>query len=53
MPKSTQKQALNQILYGSPGTGKTYNTINRAIEIIDSDFYQQHKDNREALKREI
>ncbi len=23
MPKSTQKQALNQILYGSPGTGKT------------------------------
>lgn len=41
---------LNQILYGSPGTGKTYNTINKAIEIIDSDFYQQHKDNREALK---
>ena len=38
MPKFTQKQALNQILYGSPGTGKTYNTINRAIEIIDSDF---------------
>lgn len=48
--KSTQKQALNQILYGSPGTGKTYNTINKAIEIIDSDFYQQNKDNREALK---
>src|SRR5574344_865538 len=48
--KSTQKQALNQILYGSPGTGKTFNTINKAIEIIDSDFYQQHKDNREALK---
>ena len=38
MPKSTQKQALNQILFGSPGTGKTFNTINRAIEIIDSDF---------------
>lgn len=48
--KPTQKQALNQILYGSPGTGKTYNTINKAIEIIDSDFYQQNKDNREALK---
>ena len=40
MPNSTQKQAPNQILYGSPGTGKTYNTINRAIEIIDSEFYQ-------------
>ena len=28
------KQPLNQILYGSPGTGKTYNTINKALEII-------------------
>lgn len=26
---------VNQILYGPPGTGKTYNTINRALEIID------------------
>ena len=48
--KKKQTQALNQILYGSPGTGKTYNTINKAIEIIDSEFYQQNKDNREALK---
>ncbi|MCT7539885.1 AAA family ATPase [Aliarcobacter cryaerophilus] len=53
MPKSTQKQALNQILYGSPGTGKTFNTINRALKIIDSDFYQQNKDNREALKEKF
>lgn len=48
--KPTQKQALNQILYGSPGTGKTFNTINKAIEIIDSDFYQQNREDREALK---
>ena len=27
-------QPLNQILYGSPGTGKTYNTINKALKII-------------------
>ena len=53
MPKFTQKQALNQILYGSPGTGKTFNTINKAIEIIDSDFYQQNKYNREALKEKF
>ena len=53
MPNSTQKQAPNQILYGSPGTGKTYNTINKAIEIIDSEFYQQNKDNREALKEKF
>ncbi|MGJ0372105.1 AAA family ATPase [Aliarcobacter cryaerophilus] len=48
--KKKQTQALNQILYGSPGTGKTFNTINRALKIIDSDFYQQNKYNREALK---
>lgn len=29
-----QIQPLNQILYGSPGTGKTYHTINKALEII-------------------
>ena len=29
------KSSFNQILYGPPGTGKTYNTINRALEIID------------------
>lgn len=27
-------QPLNQILFGPPGTGKTYNTINKALEII-------------------
>lgn len=32
---SWQTQPLNQILYGPPGTGKTYNTINKALEIID------------------
>ena len=26
---------LNTILYGPPGTGKTYNTINKALSIID------------------
>lgn len=35
MPNDIKKtQPLNQILYGSPGTGKTYNTINKALEII-------------------
>ena len=31
-----QKQPLNQILFGPPGTGKTFNTINKAIEIIEN-----------------
>lgn len=36
MTESTTKPVypLNQILFGPPGTGKTYNTINKALEII-------------------
>jgi len=44
---------LNQILYGPPGTGKTYNTINKAIEIINPKFYLQNIDNREEIKAEF
>jgi 5-methylcytosine-specific restriction protein B len=43
-------KSLNQILFGPPGTGKTFNTINKALEIIDNDFFQQNKDDRKALK---
>ncbi len=31
---SATKHPLNQILFGPPGTGKTFNTINKALEII-------------------
>lgn len=44
-------QTLNTILYGPPGTGKTYNTINRALEIVDPEFYHQHNDDRVATKK--
>ncbi len=47
---NNQTQPLNQILFGPPGTGKTFNTINKALEIIDSDFFQANKDDRKALK---
>jgi len=30
------KTPLNQILFGPPGTGKTFNTINKAISIIEN-----------------
>lgn len=40
---------LNQILYGPPGTGKTYNTISKALSIVDPSFYNLNKDNRELL----
>jgi hypothetical protein len=42
---------LNTILYGPPGTGKTFNTINEALKIIDSEFFDANKDNREELKK--
>lgn len=33
-------QPLNQILYGPPGTGKTYNTVLKAMSIIDNTDYK-------------
>lgn len=30
--------SLNLIFYGAPGTGKTYHTINKALEILDKQF---------------
>lgn len=36
--KMDNKTPLNQILFGPPGTGKTYNTINKAIEIANPAF---------------
>ncbi|MGX9459076.1 AAA family ATPase [Photobacterium damselae subsp. damselae] len=42
---------LNTILYGPPGTGKTYNSINKALEIVDPEFYHQHNDDRVAIKK--
>ena len=32
------KNELNQILFGPPGTGKTYNTINKALELCGEDL---------------
>ena len=49
---SGTKMPLNTILYGPPGTGKTFNTINEALKIIiDSEFFDANKDNRQELKK--
>jgi len=42
---------LNQILYGPPGTGKTYNTINKALKIIDGEVSPSREDAREKFNK--
>lgn len=49
--KSVNMIAFNQILYGPPGTGKTYNTINKAISIINPDF--DLNQDRKTVKQEF
>ncbi len=49
--KIMKYQPLNQIIYGPPGTGKTYNTINKAINIINPAF--DTEENREKTKHEF
>ncbi|TPQ37273.1 ATPase [Cupriavidus pinatubonensis] len=41
---------LNQILFGPPGTGKTYETINAALEVLSPEYLAAHGDDRAALK---
>ncbi|WP_291469763.1 AAA family ATPase [Acidovorax sp.] len=44
-------EPLNQILFGPPGTGKTYATIDAALKILDRPFWEQNQGDREALKK--
>ena len=43
--------SLNQILFGPPGTGKTYNTVNKAIAIANPSFKLDQ--DREKIKAEF
>jgi 5-methylcytosine-specific restriction protein B len=45
-----EAQPLNQILFGPPGTGKTYSTIDAALKILDHEFLIEKADNRSAIK---
>lgn len=38
--------SLNQILYGPPGTGKTYNTVVKAMSIINKEEYDDVSDEK-------
>ncbi len=41
---------LNQILFGPPGTGKTYGTIDETLRILDPEYFAVHEQDRTALK---
>lgn len=54
--QTMNSEPLNQILFGPPGTGKTYATIDRTLAILDPDFLKQYEGQstisaRAALKR--
>ena len=51
--KITVETPLNMILYGLPGTGKTYNTVNYAVSIVEKkqidNVVEEAKENRQAV----
>ncbi|RBA29084.1 McrB family protein [Flavobacterium tibetense] len=53
MQGTSKNKALNQILFGAPGTGKTYSTKKIAIELIDDKSYEDktEKDRDVILNR--
>lgn len=42
---------LNTILFGPPGTGKTYATVDESLKILDTDFFTANQNDRSALKK--
>jgi 5-methylcytosine-specific restriction endonuclease McrBC GTP-binding regulatory subunit McrB len=44
---------LNQILFGPPGTGKTYNTINKALEICGIDIPNDRNEAKAIFDKKV
>lgn len=52
-PSSSTKIASNQILFGPPGTGKTFHTVNRALDILDPGTDWEDDAKRESALEEF
>lgn len=50
MDSSAVTPPLNQILFGPPGTGKTYATIEAALKVLDPQWLSTHFNDRVELK---
>lgn len=51
-PRMSKIHPLNQIIYGAPGTGKTYSTVEYAVAIVENrpiDGTQKTEEERKAL----
>jgi 5-methylcytosine-specific restriction protein B len=48
-----QNQAINTILFGPPGTGKTFNTINKALSILQGIPVEQLNPDRQVLQEQF
>jgi len=48
---TTMNYPLNQILFGCPGSGKTYSTKKLAVEIIEDRMFGNTKDDRDEILR--
>lgn len=51
--KELSHHPLNVILYGSPGTGKTYQSISRALDIVHQNSDYSKSKSRESLVKEF
>ena len=53
-PPPTMQYPLNQILFGPPGTGKTWNTVNYALAVIEGKTLEEiEREGRKEVKEQF
>ncbi|WP_052670534.1 AAA family ATPase [Draconibacterium sediminis] len=53
LKQESNQYPLNQILFGPPGTGKTYNSINHALAIIEGKELEELETESEENRQEV
>ncbi len=52
-PRTTKVHPINSIVYGAPGTGKTYSMVEYALSIIDGISFEEFKRNNTDRKKNV